>query len=351
MSSECYSDNPPTSRDGDRSSPRASHSLRLPVLNSVQAGVLLILALTFVVWTCDPKRNDGASPTWSSRMRHPPGKLWTVAFSPNGRLLVTGADNGALVLWETGKGVKKDLSSDRLGRVFCSAFSLDGSILAAGHGESSVSLWNVSTGNKLTTLRGHSGLVMCLAFSPNGKTLASGGDDPSIRLWDIPSGETKANLPSHHRPLCALCFAPDGLTLASACVGGVVTLWDPISRGGRKLIGPNSDDQAVMSLSFSPDGSMLALGSASKGLRLWDLAAGRELTTTPSEAHSVREVKFSNDGRKVVEVRHNGVVVLRDLATKRKSTLVTKCPASYGSSISCDARFVAIGGDDGSLNV
>ncbi len=82
---------------------------------------------------------------------------------------------------------------------------------------------------------------------------------------------TRTSLREKLKPICRVTTGHSVLSVLpltdSHClcvVGGLVTLWDPISRGGRKLIGPNSDDQAVMSLSFSPDGSMLALGEASR---------------------------------------------------------------------------------------
>jgi WD40 repeat protein len=143
----------------------------------------------------------------------------------------------------------------------------------------------------------------------------------------------------------------DALTLASPCAGGMVKLWDLTRGGSRELIGPNNGNQAVLCLSFSPDGSMLASGSVCDGLSLWDVATGRQLTTIRSENTSVRDVKFSNDGRMLIEVRLSGVVVLWDLVTKHKPTLQTKCSTSHCSSVSSDARFLAMGDNNGVLKV
>jgi WD40 repeat protein len=77
---------------------------------------------------------------------------------------------------------------------------------------------------------------------------------------------------------------------------------------------------------------------------------GRELLLR-SENKSVRDVKFSNDGRMLIEVRLSGVVVLWDLVTKHKSTLLTKYSTSRCSSVSSDGRLLVRGGYDGILKV
>ena len=64
------------------------------------------------------------------------------------------------------------------GNVLAGAFSPDGKILATGSDNGSVKLWNVTAGQELTTLKGHDSSVRSLVFSPNGKILASDGRNP-----------------------------------------------------------------------------------------------------------------------------------------------------------------------------
>jgi hypothetical protein len=103
------------------------------------------------------------------------------------------------------------------GRVFAVAFSPNGKVLASGGGDNLIRLWDPTTGQKIRLLAGHLGCVRSLAFSPDGKVLASAGDD-WVRLWDVSTGKELG------RPVSArsnfVVFAPKGKLLAYAGAGG-----------------------------------------------------------------------------------------------------------------------------------
>jgi WD40 repeat protein len=82
------------------------------------------------------------------------------------------------------------------GRVTSVAFNPDGRLLASGSADETIKLWDVATGREVRTLEGHTGYVESVAFSPDGKLLASGSWDGTIKLWNVAgkSAPSKATL-------------------------------------------------------------------------------------------------------------------------------------------------------------
>ncbi len=131
--------------------------------------------------------------------------LACVAFSPDGRLMVAGAEwDAQWFVWDA-QSFERVLTLGQSTREpesgTCSvAFSPDSTLLATGGGGNLIHIWDVAPGSptfgqELISLRRHTDTVLALAFSPDGTVLASGGDhnDSTIRLWaigpDAPRGE------------------------------------------------------------------------------------------------------------------------------------------------------------------
>jgi len=75
------------------------------------------------------------------------------------------------------------------GTIWDVAFSPDGKMIASGSDDGSVRLWDIDRGLCTKILQGHTDLVYTVAFSPNGKTIASGSQDGTIKIWNIRTGK------------------------------------------------------------------------------------------------------------------------------------------------------------------
>jgi WD40 repeat protein len=140
---------------------------------------------------CLWKASDG---TLIERRQGQPGKTVNdVAWSPDGTRLAGGRSNrdgGELFIWNMASREKRmQVFRGLTGRVFSVAWSPNGKVLVSGDSEGKLRWWDVESGECLTMREGHGGTVHALRVSPDGRVLASSGDDSTIRLWDLQSGE------------------------------------------------------------------------------------------------------------------------------------------------------------------
>ena len=96
------------------------------------------------------------------------------------------------------------------GEVLAVAFSPDGKTIVTAGSDGLGKVWDVATGSVRADLAGHDGKVLCVAVSADGKTVATGGEDRTVRLWSLVDGTPLGILSGHSGEVDALAFGPDG---------------------------------------------------------------------------------------------------------------------------------------------
>jgi WD40 repeat protein len=239
-------------------------------------------------------RAGNVSQTFSATIRlivtyphRPHRSVYSVAFSPDGRLLASGSDDKTIKLWDVASGREVRTLSGHTSWVNSVAFSPDGRLLASGSSDQTIKLWDVASGREVRTLTGHISPVESVAFSPDGRLLASGSCgryesgrgcvQGEIKLWDVASGSLVRTLSGHTGGVRSVAFSPDGRLLASGSKDTTIKLWEVAS--GREVRTLSGHTDWVLSVAFSPDGRLLASGSDDKTIKLWEVASGREVRT------------------------------------------------------------------------
>ncbi len=181
------------------------------------------------------------------RLKGHDGMVARVALSPDERVAVTAANDGAVRIWSMERGA---LLGEHHGAVLpASAIAVapDGrSLLAAFASEPPVIL-RVPDGAVIARLEGQRGVVAAAAFSPDGSRVVTAGDEGLATVWDAATGAALAELRGHGRLVNAVAWSADGRTIATASADGTVRLWrDQPARERREALRRFEAQRAAM---------------------------------------------------------------------------------------------------------
>lgn len=166
------------------------------------------------------------------------------------------------------------------------------------------------------SLRGHDTLIESVVYAPDGRTLISCGWDKRVRLWDVAEdqpewGRQIDSLP-HDWHVFAIAMTGDGKYLASAGAGGLSIWARPGADAGWELIDQHRG-VAHRCLAASPDCHTLAVGGSDGSLRLWDIAASKELMLLGRFADQLRTINYSPSGSFIAASSFSGEFQIWDL--------------------------------------
>ncbi|MEH2064197.1 MAG: hypothetical protein V7K50_18350 [Nostoc sp.] len=275
--------------------------------------------------------------------------VYSVAFSPDGRMIASGSHDKTIKLWDVTAGRQIRTIQTHPDLVHSVAFSPDGRIIASGSYDKTIKLWDVTTGRQIHTVQGHSEWVNSVAYSPDGKILASGSNNKTIKLWDVTTGGQIRTLQGHLEWVHSVVFSSDGKTLASGSYDNTIKLWDVKTGGQIRTLQGHSN--WVWSVAFSPDGRTLASASYDKTIKLWDVTTGGQICTLQAHSYLVTSVAFSPDAKTLASGSF-GEIKLWDVSTARE-IYTLKGHSSYITSVafSPDGKILASGSDDNTINI
>jgi WD40 repeat protein/tetratricopeptide (TPR) repeat protein/tRNA A-37 threonylcarbamoyl transferase component Bud32 len=304
-------------------------------------------------------------PVWRRQIKKFPHQSWvfSAAFSPDGRTVLTGSRDGTAQLWEAGgtgapppaSGTSTLRAGIRIGgplqhetAVRAVAFSPDGRAVVTGGEDSAARLWRVNIARPYDLAVRHDDEVRAVSLSRDGKTLLTGSFDGTARLWDAVTGQARGLL-SHGRPVQVAVFAPDGRTVVTGGMDRAARFWDvrtglpsrpalyhdddlrtvAFSHDGRRFITgegefnrghaqirdtvtgkpvgpPLRHRQRVLGAAFSPDDRLVLTVSEDQTARLWEADTGKPTLKPLQHQNAVWAGVFTPDGRGVFTGDWNG---------------------------------------------
>jgi len=232
------------------------------------------------------------------------GPIRSVAFSTNGQRIVTGSWDGTAKVWK-GSGSAEPLTlTGHTSSVFSVAFSPDGQKVVTGSLDQTVRVWDAWTGSQLRKLEGHTNRVWTMAVSPDGRRIASGGWDQTVRVWDLDTGTNLFTFRGDADAVLAVAFSPDGQRIVTGGLDHTARIWDALS--GALVFTLKGHRAPIFAAAFSSDGNRIATAGDDQTVRVWDLASRdelsqfRELVVLKGHGARISSVAFSPDGQQIV---------------------------------------------------
>ena len=300
---------------------------------------------------------DGAIHFWDrrtgtqlSRLQTQGGRILTIAWSTDGRLLASGGQDAVIRLWDAEQGTLLQELHGHRDQVCKLVFAPQTPLLASGSFDQAIKLWDVETGACRTTLEGHTGIVTGLAWAPDGRTLASASYDMTIRLWDCQTWQCRHILQGHRDGVTSVAFLPGGDRLLSGSFDRTVRTWDVLS--GQNVRTMAGYALALFALSWSPDGRFLLSGSSEATLTLWNVTTRAPVQVLRGHRQQVCAVAWSRAGNRIASGSYDQTVRLWDAQTGACTHILQGHTAAVSSvDWSFDGSFLASGGYDGSVRV
>ncbi|KAL9644745.1 hypothetical protein ABK040_012399 [Willaertia magna] len=209
---------------------------------------------------------------------------------------------------------KKEVICAKIGRK-------SGQIIATGGEDAIVKVWLVANEEALLTLSGHKSPVTCLTFNQGDDIIVAGSEQGSIRLWDLNSQQNtnpqRTYQIGHRANVTCIDFHPlDKYTyFASGGLDTNIKLWDTRVKD---CIQTYKGSQTIQTLKFTPDGKWIVSGGEDGLLRVYDIAAGKFLSSLQAHKSVVSAIDFHPSEFLVATGSMDKTIQVLDLSYKMK---------------------------------
>ena len=277
-----------------------------------------------------------------------------IAFSSDGSSLASGSKtpDSTVKLWSLSTGtLTLTLPGHSPVNVNSIAFTPDGRGLISAGNDRQIRIWNTKTGQMVNKLTGHSAEVASVVFSHSGEYFFSASNDQTIRAWPAKPGRRAFTLRGHLTGVTTMALSADDAYLATASWDGVVKIWDATRAPGAITTEPGEGlKYTAMAFSLDSERIVAAVGP-NNTLRIINAITGSEEGTWSAGTEKIVSVAFSPDGHRIASVSENGTVKLWEPASAREVASFSAGDASTSIAFGRDGTTIVCAGGGGSVRV
>lgn len=270
--------------------------------------------------------------------------ITAVAFTPDGRTLITASHDKTVLLHDVATG-RATVIAQHADRVTSVDVSADGRFVASAGYDGVVRVYDQVTKNS-RELREHAGAVKYIAFSPTGDRLASVSSDGTVGFWNASTLKGIRQAAQADRDLFG-AFSPDGTSFVSGSHGGALKIWRADGTMDRVLTGHQGP---VKSAAWTPNGKMIVSGGQDGTVRSWSVKDGKEKVIF-SDPSAVQALALSHDGTKLAIATMDGKVRLGALDNPSFRVVGVHAERVSAVMFSRDGRYLASCGWDKTIRL
>ncbi|MEJ2890360.1 TIR domain-containing protein [Actinomycetospora aeridis] len=246
-----------------------------------------------------PPRDPGCL---AARTLSTQGRLTRARFSPDGRLIVTSAQQGSLVVWDREIAGVVARPPDVGGPIDDVAFSPDGRQLVTAERRGVSRLIDVASGRvvgeRILSPRG----IYTASFTPGGGSVVVGGADGLVHVWDLGSGEVRVAADAGDGVL-DLAVDPGGTQVALA-VGDQVQVID--LDDGHRVLTLLGHQGFVTDVEYASPEALIVSGAMDGSARVWDARTGDEAAVYDVPGGDVTAVAVDRTGHRIAAASSAG---------------------------------------------
>ncbi len=276
--------------------------------------------------------------------------VYSTAFSPDGKRIVTGSYDETARVWDARTGKEILTLKGHIFSVGSVAFSPDGKQVVTGSYDNTAKTWDAATGKEIRAFKGHTNWVNAVAFSPDGKWIVTGSNDNTAKIWDAATGKELLTLKVGNCLVTSVAFSPAGDRILTGSTDWTAKVWD--AQTGKDTLELKGHRDTVYSVAFSPDGNKILTGSNDGAAKIWNAHTGEELQTLQGHTGVVRSAAFSRDGKEIVTGSGDSTAKVWDAEPKAGSlTLKGHVSIVLSVAFSSDGKRILTGSADNTAKV